>query len=127
MIDLINRNRAAAGLGALLRDEGLMGIAQARVEDMVARDYLGHEDPATGAPLARAMMRAAGYTSSFLGENWYASGRAMPDAVDHAMTWFMSDAPHRANILSPNFVFAGVGIAFNGQLWVMVQIFAGVN
>jgi uncharacterized protein YkwD len=127
MIDLINSNRAGVGLAPLVRDEGLMGIAQSRVDDMVARGYLGHDDPVTGTPLARELMRAAGYTSSYLGENWYASGKAMPGAVDHAMNWFMGDAPHRANILGSNFVYVGVGIAFNGQLWVMVQNFAGSN
>ncbi|MGQ0604450.1 MAG: CAP domain-containing protein [Anaerolineales bacterium] len=127
MIDLINSHRAAVGLGPLARDEGLMGIAQARADDMAARGYLGHDDPATGAPLARELLRAAGYTSAFLGENWYASGKTMPGAVDHAMAWFMGDAPHRANILSPKFVSAGVGIAFKGELWVMVQNFAGAN
>ena len=127
MLDLINRNRAAAGLGPLARDEVLMGVAQSRAADMVARGYLGHDDPVTGAPLGREWMRAAGFTSSYLGENWYASGKAMPEAVDHAMTWFMGDAPHRANILGPNFVYVGVGIAFNGELWVMVQNFAGSN
>ena len=58
-IDLINAQRAAAGVPPLNRDETLMTIARARVADMVARGYTGHNDPVTGERLGRAMMRAA--------------------------------------------------------------------
>ncbi len=126
-VDLINAQRAAAGVPLLLRDETLMGIARARVADMVARGYTGHDDPVTGEHLARRMMRAAGYTSSYLGENWYGSIYSPPAIVDTAMAWFMTDAPHANNILSPNFVGVGAGIAFNGQQWLLVQDFAGPN
>jgi len=119
--------RAAAGVPPLLRDETLVGIARARVADMVARGYTGHDDPVTGEQLARNMMRAAGYTSSYLGENWYGSIQAPPGLVDTAMAWFMTDPPHAQNILSPNYAGVGVGIAFNGQQWLLVQDFAGAN
>jgi len=94
---------------------------------MVARGYTGHDDPVTGEHLALAMMRAAGYTSSYLGENWYGSIQSPPGLVDTAMGWFMTDPPHADNLLSPNYVFVGVGIAFNGQQWLLVQDFAGPN
>jgi len=127
MIDLINAERAAAGVAPLLRDETLMGIARARVADMVARGYTGHNDPVTGESLARSMMRAAGYTSSYVGENWYGSLRSPSGLVDVAMAWFMTDPPHAQNILSPNYVGVGAGIAFSGQQWLLVQDFAGAN
>jgi len=126
-IDLINAERVAAGVAPLLRDESLVGIARARVADMVARGYTGHDDPVTGEQLARNMIRAAGYTSSYLGENWYGSIQAPPGLVDTVMAWFMTDPPHAQNILSPNYAGVGVGIAFNGQQWLLVQDFAGAN
>ncbi len=126
-IDLINAERVAAGVAPLLRDETLVGIARARVADMVARGYTGHDDPVTGEHLARNMIRAAGYTSSYLGENWYGSIQAPPGLVDTVMAWFMTDPPHAQNILSPNYAGVGVGIAFNGQQWLLVQDFAGAN
>jgi len=126
-IDLINAERVAAGVAPLLRDETLVGIARARVADMVARGYTGHDDPVTGEQLARNMIRAAGYTSSYLGENWYGSIQAPPGLVDTVMAWFMTDPPHAQNILSPNYAGVGVGIAFNGQQWLLVQDFAGAN
>jgi uncharacterized protein YkwD len=126
-IDLINAERVAAGVAPLLRDETLVGIARARVADMVARGYTGHDDPVTGEQLARNMIRAAGYASSYLGENWYGSIQAPPGLVDTVMAWFMTDPPHAQNILSPNYAGVGVGIAFNGQQWLLVQDFAGAN
>jgi len=126
-IDLINAQRAAAGVAPLARDETLMGIARARVADMVARGYTGHNDPVTGAPLAREWMRAAGYTSPYLGENWYGSIKSPPAIVDVAMGWFMTDPPHARNILSPNYVAVGIGIGYNGRQWLLIQNFAGPN
>lgn len=124
-IDWINSERAAAGVAALTRDETLMSIARARVADMIERGYTGHNDPVTGESLGRALMQAAGYTSNYLGENWYGTRQAPPTIVDVAMTWFMTDPPHYRNILSPNYVGVGVGIGFNGQQWLLVQNFAG--
>jgi len=126
-IDLINAQRAAAGVAPLVRDETLMSVARARVADMVARGYTGHNDPVTGAPLARDMMRAAGYTSAYLGENWYGSIRPPPAIVEIAMNWFMTDPPHARNILSPNYTGVGVGIGYNGRQWLLIQNFAGPN
>lgn len=127
MVELVNAQRQAAGLAPLVADPALMSVARARAADMVARKYTGHYDPVTGDSLARPAMRFAGFNSSFLGENWYGSGRDLPGAVDVAMNWFMGDLPHRNNILSPNYVYLGVGLAYNGQLWLMVQNFAGAN
>ncbi len=124
-IDLINAQRAARGATPLARDETLMGIARARVADMVTRGYTGHNDPATGEALGRALMRAAGYTSTYLGENWYGAISAPPGIVEIAMNWFMTDLPHARNILNPNYAVVGVGIAFNGRQWLLVQDFAG--
>ena len=43
------------------------------------------------------------------------------------MNWFMGDQPHADVILGANFAGVGVGIAFNGQEWLIVQVFAGKN
>ena len=41
------------------------------------------------------------------------------------MAWFMTDSLHANNILNPQFTGVGVGIAFNGQQWLLVQDFSG--
>jgi len=121
-IDLINAQRVNAGLPPYARDETLMGIARARVADMVARGYTGHNDPVTGESLGRSMILAAGY--SFGSENWYGTRTGPPATGETAMNWFMTDPPHAAGILSPTYSGVGVGIAFNGTQWLLIQIFA---
>lgn len=122
-IDLINGQRANAGLGPLLRDETVMGVARARVADMVARGYTGHNDPVTGVALGPSMLRAAGFGNA--GENWYGSVNGPPTIVEVAMGWFMTDPAHYRNILSTSYSYVGVGIAFNGRQWLLIQNFAG--
>jgi uncharacterized protein YkwD len=127
MVDSINAERAAQKLPPLAQDPTLMSIARARVADMVARHYTGHYDPVTGEGLGKAMMTAAGYTSGFKAENWDSEHGGVSQAADAAMAFFMGDQPHADVILGPNFVGVGVGLAFNGKEWLVVQVFAGKN
>jgi len=122
-IDLINAQRAAAGLEPYVRDEVIMGIARARVADMVARGYRGHYDPITGIGLARSMILNAGY--AWASENWYGHREGPVAIAEASMAWFMTDPPHAAGILNTNYQFVGVGIAYNGTQWLLVQNFAG--
>ena len=120
-VDLINAQRTALGLARLAADPTLMDIANSRVADMVARGYTGHNDPVTGVALGPALMRAAGYAP--VGENWYGTRLSPPAIADVAMRWFMTDAPHYQNILNPRYTGVGVGIAFNGHQWLLIQDF----
>jgi uncharacterized protein YkwD len=45
--------------------------------------------------------------------------------VDAAMAWFMTDPPHAQGILSTSYTRVGVGLAYNGSQWLLVQNFAG--
>ncbi len=123
-VDLINAQRVARGLAPLAADRTLMSIANGRVADLVARGYTGHNDPSTGVALGPALMRAAGF-AGLVGENWYGSRLGPPSIADVAMKWFMTDPPHYENILNTRYDGVGVGIAFNGQQWLLVQDFAG--
>ncbi len=127
MVDLINQQRIAAGVAPLLADPLLMSVARGRVDDMVARGYTGHDDPVTGEAMGPKMIHAAGFTSTFVGENWYGTIKPPPSNVETAMSWFMTDPPHARNILSPYYAYVGVGLAFNGRQWLIVQNFAGLN
>ncbi len=123
-VALINAQRTARGLAPLAANPTLMSIANARVADMVARGYTGHNDPATGVALGPAQMRAAGF-AGLVGENWYGTRLGPPANAEVAMKWFMTDPPHYENILNPRYNGVGVGIAYNGQQWLLVQDFAG--
>jgi uncharacterized protein YkwD len=83
---------------------------------MVARGYTGHND------LGRSMILNAGYRLA--GENWYGTRTGPPSTGEIAMNWFMTDELHARAILSTQFTVVGVGIAFNGQQWLLIQNFA---
>ncbi len=124
VVDLVNQYRALNGLPALARSETIMNIARARSADMAARGYFGHNDPVTGAPLAKGAVLASGFGRA--GENIYWSGRpALADFPATAVGWFMGSPAHRANILNSGYTAIGVGIAWRGDGWVLAQVFGG--
>ena len=109
---LLNRRRAAHGLGALRADARLIRAAQGHSDDMVANRYFQHESR-DGSGFGKRI-RAAGWTRDrrayTLGENIaYGTDRdATPRAIVRA---WMHSAGHRANILDPHFHLIGIGIA----------------
>ena len=115
VINLVNQERAKAGLSALKTDALLTKVAVEKARDMDVNNYFSHNSPTYGSPFD--MMRSFGVTYSYAGEN-IASGQRTPQEV---MTAWMNSAGHRANILSPNFTKIGVGYV-NGE-WV--QEFTG--
>ena len=123
VIDLTNAHRATNGLPPLARDEAIMTIARSRSADMVARGYFDHFDPATGASLAKPQVLALGYGRA--GENIYWSGKPLADFPAAAVNWFMSDPPHRNNLLNSGYTAIGVGIVWNGLGWTLTQDFGG--
>ena len=124
VIDLVNQYRTLNGLPALARSETIMNVARSRSADMVARGYFGHNDPVTGAPLAKQAVLASGFGRA--GENIYWSGRAaLADFPATAAAWFMGSSVHRANILNSGYTAIGVGIAWHGAGWVLAQVFGG--
>ncbi|WP_029192243.1 CAP domain-containing protein [Paenibacillus harenae] len=115
VIDLVNQERAKAGLSALKSDSLLTKVATEKARDMDVNNYFSHTSPTYGSPFD--MMRQFGVTYSYAGEN-IASGQRTPQEVMNA---WMNSSGHRANILSGNFTKIGVGYV-NGE-WV--QMFIG--
>jgi uncharacterized YkwD family protein len=115
VVDLVNQERAKAGLSALKVDALLTKVATEKARDMDVNNYFSHTSPTYGSPFD--MMRQFGVTYSYAGEN-IASGQRTPQEV---MTAWMNSAGHRANILNSNFTKIGVGYV-NGE-WV--QEFTG--
>jgi uncharacterized YkwD family protein len=115
VINLVNQERAKAGLSAVKSDALLTKVATEKARDMDVNHYFSHTSPTYGSPFD--MMRQFGVTYSYAGEN-IASGQRTPQEV---MTAWMNSPGHRANILSRNFTKIGVGYV-NGE-WV--QMFIG--
>jgi uncharacterized protein YkwD len=113
MLDLVNAERAAAGLRPLRADPELTAVARRHSADMFARGYFSHITPEGGTPFDR--MRAADVRFRAAGEN-LALARSLQMAHDGLM-----DSPgHRANILRPAFGRVGIGVLDGGVRGLMV-------
>jgi uncharacterized protein YkwD len=114
MLELVNQERVAAGLGALAPDPELTEVARAHSADMFARGYFAHDSPEGLDPFDR--MRRAGVNFSAAGENL-----ALAPTVRVAHTGLMNSPGHRANILRPSFGRLGIGIVDGGYRGIMVS------
>ncbi|MGB9860576.1 MAG: CAP domain-containing protein [Moorellaceae bacterium] len=107
--ELVNAERAKAGLKPLTLDVQLSKVARLKAEDMRDKNYVSHDSPTYGS-FAQMLLRF-GLTYRTAGEN-IAAGYRTPEAVVAA---WMSSSGHRANILNPNFTHLGVGYAGGGS------------
>lgn len=103
VVQLVNIERQKAGLDALYIDSKISDVARVKSKDMADLNYFDHYSPTYG--MANNMLLRFGITYSFWGEN-IASGQDTPEIVVHE---WMNSPTHRANILSQNFTFIGVG------------------
>jgi uncharacterized protein YkwD len=99
-----NAARAAAGLAPLMLDSTLCAAAQGHAEFMARQGVLAHAGIGDGDPWQR--MKERGYVFREASEN-VAMGQR--DAAAAVGAW-MSDPPHRANILGP-YMHLGGGMA----------------
>jgi uncharacterized protein YkwD len=113
MLDLINRERLAAGLKPLAPDPELTEVARRHSADMFARGYFAHETPEGRDPFDR--MREANVRFLTAGENL-----ALAPTVQVAHIGLMNSPGHRANILNKDFGRVGIGIMDGGIRGLMV-------
>ena len=103
VVQLVNAERQKAGLDALYIDSKISDVARVKSKDMADLNYFDHYSPTYG--MANNMLLRFGITYSFWGEN-IAMGQDTPEIV---VSEWMNSPSHRANILSSNFTFIGVG------------------
>ena len=113
MLELINRERTAAGLMPLEADPELTEVARRHSADMFARGYFAHNTPEGKDPFDR--MRDADVKFRIAGENL-----ALAPTLQIAHTGLMNSPGHRANILRPQFGRVGIGILDGGRRGLMV-------
>jgi uncharacterized protein YkwD len=113
MLELVNRERAAAGLAPLAADPELTEVARRHSVDMFARGYFSHHTPEGKDPFDR--IRAADVRFRTAGEN-LALAPTLPDAH----TGLMNSPGHRANILRPQFGRVGIGVLDGGRRGLMI-------
>jgi uncharacterized protein YkwD len=119
VIDLINQERAAKGLGAVALSVQLQGIAQAHACDIAAREVVTHEG------------KDGSHLADRLSQNNYRPRKAVENAAagyDDAsgvMHGWMESKGHRKNILVNLVTEAGLGVASGPNdkrlYWILVM------
>lgn len=121
LLEMVNRERAAAKLPPLAWDDGLARAAYAHAMAMAAAHELSHQlknEPS----LPSRLTSASTLHMDAEGEN-VALNVSLPGAHQS----LMHSPPHRENIMDPHFNYAGFATVWDkGQLWV-VQDFAHAN
>ena len=119
MVNLVNSERAKAGVAPLKIDAKLTHVAEVKAKDMIDNNYFSHTSPTYGSPFD--MMKTFGITYRTAGENI-----AMNQTVQAAHTAFMNSSGHRANILNSSFTTVGIGIVSDGKGNIYIsQMFIG--
>jgi len=117
VLDLVNKERAEAGLAPLALDEKLNEAAKVRAQEITSN--FSHTRPDGTDPFTVLQEYGCSYMSA--GEN-IAAGQSTPAEV--VESWMNSEG-HRANILSPDFTKLGVGYCQvnSGYKYYWVQLF----
>jgi uncharacterized protein YkwD len=113
MLDMVNRERAAAGLRPLAPDPEMTEVARRHSTDMFARAYFAHDTPEGRNPFDR--MREGGVGFQAAGENL-----ALAPSLQVAHNGLMNSPGHRRNILDRQFGRLGIGIMDGGMRGLMV-------
>ncbi|MGZ0049469.1 CAP domain-containing protein [Brevibacillus gelatini] len=108
--DLVNQERAKAGLAPVTMDAALSKVALAKAADMANNNYFDHNSPTYGSPFD--MMKQFGISFMTAGEN-IAMGQRTPQEV---MTQWMNSEGHRKNIMNP--AFTKIGVGYTNGYWV---------
>ena len=119
IFNLINKQRTNNGLTPLKIDEEVQKVARIKAEDMVTNNYFSHQSPTYGSPFAMLKSFKISYKSA--GEN-IAANSSNTGAVN---AW-MNSSGHRANILSSNYNYTGIGVVSSPRYGkIYVQQFIG--
>jgi uncharacterized protein YkwD len=121
LLCLVNRKRAANGLGALKGDRKLQKAAGRHARDMVRNNFFGHQRP--GGPDLTARLRRAGWRGNAWGET-IAYGCGSMGSPRATLRMWMHSPPHKAIILSGTYGHGGIGVTESapcgrGSMWVL--------
>ncbi len=123
VVDLVNRDRLANGVGPLEFDPALLPTARQRAADQVPQPALNHYDPAGQLAFVNLLSRD-GVEYRLAGENLARLYGLDDSAAFRAEDALMHSPTHRANILEPTFNHVAIGATADSQGRVIVaQIF----
>ena len=120
-LDLLNADRIAGGLQPLQADSRLMDVARWRSEDMVSRNFFGHD---IGGFTIGRLLRERQIPINLAGENIVSNTFDDATTVALAQAELMRSASHRENVLRSDYNLVGVGVATGpNRRIVYTQIF----
>lgn len=119
VFDLINKQRTNNGLSALKIDSEVQRVARIKAKDMVDNNYFAHESPTYGSPFN--MLKSFKVSYKTAGENIAANS-----SNSGAVNAWMNSSGHKANILSGNYNYTGIGVVSSPKYGkIYVQMFIG--
>lgn len=119
VFDLINKQRTNNGLSALKIDSEVQRVARIKAQDMVDNNYFAHESPTYGTPFE--MLKSFKISYKTAGENIAANS-----SNSGAVNAWMNSSGHKANILSGNYNYTGIGVVSSPKYGkIYVQMFIG--
>ena len=116
MLQLVNRDRAANGLGPLMMSPALAAVARAHSMDMVQSGFFSHTSPNTGDVEARLARGGVAWRA-------YAENISYNSSVAESQASLMRSPGHRTNLLNPSYDTIGIGIVMNGRNVFVTQNF----
>lgn len=116
LLELVNRDRQAQGLGVLKADATLDQAAQSHSDDMVKNGFIGHNSPTAGTPQQQA---AAFGVTDLISQNL-----AVSRSINNSERELMSSPGHRKTILEPNHTHVGFGVTTGSDGFLYItQVF----
>jgi uncharacterized protein YkwD len=124
LLELLNRERQAIGLGALVADPKLANIAAAHNADMLAHGFVGHTSPTTGS--AGQRVASAGIRTGLVLEN---IGRGY--SLNEVHAGLLESPGHRGNLLNPQATDVGIAVSVRAEeghyVYLVTQLFTRVT
>ena len=121
ILELVNQERAKAGVAPLTLNQKLCDMADFKFKEMDELGYYGHKSPVYGTP--SEMAKAFGITDRGCGENLSQVGQT----PDETMKAWMESEGHRANILNPRYTQIGISAhitkKYGGLHWIQEFIY----
>ena len=122
LLGLVNQERQDQGLASYASQSQLQAAARIHSADMACNGFVSH----TGSDGSgvRDRVERQGYDWSWIGENIYCTGDTSSGAPQRVFDWWMNSAPHRANLMSPNYTQIGLGYIYAGNRGCFTAVFA---
>ena len=119
IFNLVNAEREKAGVKPLARDARLDQSAQTKADDMANNNYFAHINPTTGVNGYKLIPSGL---CSYQSENINA---ALTN--EEAVTEWMNSEPHRNAILDQQYDISGIGLAWQGDYYIVTQHFCNLK